>query len=66
MPSKWPLEADQEIIMKVKTDLRAGKNVSDYIKDAGHLAADLGRTLGQAAKGVANTLADRDFWTWPF
>lgn len=52
--------------MNVKTNLKAGENVKQFINDSGRFIKRVGQEAGQAVQDVAQTVTSRKFWTWPW
>jgi len=56
--------------MRVKTDVEAGKSISEMFTDAGNFALDAVKTTGEVAvsavQGAWDLVTDPKFWTWPF
>jgi len=52
--------------MRVKTNLKAGKAVQNYLDDAGRVIKQAGQEAGQVAESITQTVTNPKFWTWPW
>ena len=52
--------------MKVKTNIKAGGEVKDFLDETGRVVKEAGQEAEQVAQDVVQTVTSRKFWTWPW
>lgn len=52
--------------MKTKTNIKAGRELADYLNQTGAVVKATGQKLGESLKSTAEVVTTPKFWTWPW